>query len=150
MRVDGVAPAVDQHRGNGAGIARQDGADPRVDCVAHPLHEQIRVLQETLRGRRSRHLDRAADEARRANALEVEITGKIVAAGRERLQWRIEQRLGLDKGARRRRHAAFDGEPHTRRLLVHAAAFHVLDTQHEAVGVLALLAQLDETGDCHA
>ena len=37
MIVDGVAPAVDQHRGDGARIARQHGANARIDRIAHVL-----------------------------------------------------------------------------------------------------------------
>ena len=85
--------------------------------------------------RRRNDLDGAAHEARSADALKVEVAGEIVAAGRERLQRRIEQRFDFDEGAGGRRHAALDREPHALRLLVHAAAVDAVDAQHKAVGV---------------
>ena len=48
MRIDGVAPAVDQHRGDGAGIARQHGANAGVDRIAQPLDDGDGALQWTL------------------------------------------------------------------------------------------------------
>ena len=44
MLIDGVAPAIDQHRGDGAFVARQHGADARVDRVAQPLHDGVGAL----------------------------------------------------------------------------------------------------------
>lgn len=51
-----------------------------------------------------------------------EIAGEVVAAGPQRLPWRIELRLRLDEGAGRRRHATANGEPHPLRLLDNAVA----------------------------
>jgi hypothetical protein len=150
MRIDRVPPPVDQHRGDGAWIAVQHGANAGIDGIAHPLDHGIGAAQQPLlRGRRD-DFDSAADEARRADALEIKIAGKIVATGFERLQRRIEQRLGLDERAWLRRHAALDRKPHPLRLLVHAAAVHPLDAQHKAIAMLALLAQLDKARHRHA
>ena len=57
MIVDRVAAAVDQHGGNGAGIAGQYGADARIDVVAHVLDDRIGALQRALRLRRRDDLD---------------------------------------------------------------------------------------------
>jgi hypothetical protein len=103
-----------------------------------------------LRVRRRENGDAAAYETGCADALKEKIAGKVVAAGLERLQRRIEHRLDFNKGASGRRGAALHGEPHALRLLPHAAAFHILDAQHEAVGFLAFFAQFDEAGDRHA
>jgi hypothetical protein len=83
-------------------------------------------------------------KARRAEALEIEVAGKILAAGPQRRQRRIELRLDLDKSTGRRRQTAANGEPDTLRLVDDAVALDPLDAQHEAVGLLALVAQFDK------
>jgi hypothetical protein len=150
MLVDDVAAAIDQHGGDGAGIAGQHGANARIDRIAQILDEGIGALPNILRCRRRDDFYGAADETRGADALEEHIPREIVRAGFERLHRRIEHRLDFDVGTGVRRHAALHREPHALRLLVHAAAFHVIDAQHEAVGVLALFAQLDIAADGHA
>ena len=89
-------------------------------------------------------------ETRCADTLEVKIAGEVVAPGPQRRQRRIELRLHLDEGAGRRRRAAAYGQPDTLRLVDDPFTLDPLDTEHEAVGFLALLAQLDETGQRHA
>jgi hypothetical protein len=100
--------------------------------------------------RRRDDLDGAVHETRRADALEIKIAGEVVAPGPQRLQRWIKLRLGLDKGAGRRRHAAANGEPHALRLPDNAVALDPRHPQHEAVGFLALLAQFDNTGEPNA
>ena len=89
-------------------------------------------------------------EAGCADALEIKVAGKVIAAGPQRLQRRIELRFHLDEGAGGRRRAAAHRQPHALRLPGDAVAVDPLDPQHEAVGLLALLAQLDETGERNA
>jgi hypothetical protein len=55
-------------------------------------------------------------KTRRADFLKVQVARKVVAAGLERLQRRIERSLDLDERARRRRHAALDRQPYALRL----------------------------------
>ena len=95
------------------------------------------------------HIDRAADEAGGADLLEIKIAGEIVRARRQRLQRRIEHGFDFDKGARGRRQPALDREPHPLRLVVDAVAVDAIDAQHEAVGMLAFLTQLDKACDRH-
>ena len=95
-------------------------------------------------------LDGAVHETGRADALEIKVAGKVIAAGPQRLQRRIELRFHLDEGAGGRRRAAAHRQPHALRFPGDAVAVDPLDPQHEAVGLLALLAQLDETGERHA
>lgn len=78
------------------------------------------------------------------------IAREIVTAWLERLQRRIERGFDLNEGSRCRGRAALDRKPHALRRLLDAAAIDAVDTQHEAVGVLAFLAQFDKTGDGHA
>ena len=59
-------------------------------------------------------------------------------------------RFDFDERARGRRQTALDREPHPLRLVVDAIAVDAVDAQHEAVGVLALLAQLDKARNRHA
>jgi hypothetical protein len=125
MLVDDVAAAVDQHGGDGAGIARQHGANARVDRIAQTLDEGIGALPNALRRRRRDDFYDAADKTRCADALEEHIAREIVGAGFERLHRRVEHRLDFDVGARVQRHAALDREPQALRLLIHAAAFHI-------------------------
>jgi hypothetical protein len=124
-----------------AGIARHDGADARVDAVAQPLHESGCPVERTGLGRRRDHLDGAAHEAGRADALEIKVAGENVTAGLERLQRRIKQRLDLDKAAGGRRHATLDRKPHALRPLLDTPGLDALDPHHHPVGVLALLAR---------
>jgi hypothetical protein len=86
-------------------------------------------------------------EARRTEALEIEVAGKIVAPWTERRQRRIELRLHLDEGTGRRRQTAANREPHTLRLVDDTVALDPLDAQHEAVGLLAFVTQLDKAGE---
>ena len=92
----------------------------------------------------------AADKAGRADALEEQITREIVTAGFERPQRWIERGFDLDERARRRRHAALDRQPHAARHLIDTATLDAVDAQHETVGMLTLLAQLDKPGHRHA
>src|SRR5215472_8901482 len=62
-----------------------------------------------------------------APTLEVKIARKIVTAGLERLQRRLERGFDLDKGARRRRHVALDRQPHAPRRVIDAPAFEAID-----------------------
>ena len=103
--------------------------------------------QHALIARRRDDFHRAAHKARGADALEEQIAGEIVAARLERLQRRVEQGFDLDEGARRRRHAALDREPHALGLHTETPAVDTVDAQHEAVGVLAFFAQLDKARD---
>ena len=147
---DHVAPAVEQHRRDGAGVARQHGAHMGVDGVAQPLHHGVGPGHKAGRRWRRNHIDRAADKAGGADLLEIKIAGEIVRARRQRLQRRIEHGFDFDEGARGRRQPALDREPHPLRLVVDAVAVDAVDAQHEAVGVLALFAQLDKARDGHA
>jgi hypothetical protein len=79
IRCDRIAPAVDKHRGNRAAIAGKDGANERVDRVAHPLHEGVCPRQRSFRVWRSDHFDPAARKPRGANALEKQVAGKVIA-----------------------------------------------------------------------
>jgi hypothetical protein len=79
-----------------------------------------------------------------ADALEIEVAGEVVASRPQRLQRRIELRLRLDIGAGRRRHAAADRKPDALRLVDDAVALDAIEPQHEAVGLQAFVAQLDE------
>jgi len=145
-----VALAVDQHCGDGARVAREHGANPRVDRVAQSLHKGVGARQHALRGGRGDYFHGATHEPGRADALEVKIARKIVAARLERLQRRLKRGFDFDKGTRRRRHAALNRQPHAPRHLIDAPAFDAIDAKDETVGMLALLAQLDKTGDRHA
>jgi hypothetical protein len=142
-----VALAGYQRRGDRADVAREHRADARVDRVAHTLDESVGAHAQARSGRRRHHLDRAMHETRGAKALEIEIAGEVVASGPQRLQRWIELRLDLDERAGRRRHAAADGEPHALGLVDDAIAVDPFDAQHETVGLLALLAQLDKAGE---
>jgi hypothetical protein len=145
---NGVAPAVDQHRRNGAFVARKYGAYARIDSIAQPLNEGVSALENSLRGRGG-HFDGAAHEAGGANALEKYIAREIVTARLDRLQRRIERGFGFDERSGRWRHAALDQKPHAPRRFLDPAAVDAVDTEHEAVGVLALLAQFDKAGHRH-
>ena len=79
--------------------------------------------------------------------MEIKVAREIVTSRPQRLQRRIKLRLRLDEGAGRRRHAAADGKPDALRLVDNAVAFDALEPQHEAVGLLAFVAQLDETSN---
>jgi len=147
---DRIALARDQHRGDGAGVALDHGANARIDRVAQSLDEGIDAHAHACRRRRRDDLDGAVHEAGRADALKIKVAGKVIAAGPQRLQRRVELRFDLDEGAGGRGHAAAHREPHAPRLPGDAAAVDPLDPQHEAVGLLALLAQLDETGERNA
>ena len=125
-------------------------ADAQIDGIAEPLDEGVRAHSHARRGGRRDDLDGAMHKTRCADALEVKIAGEVIAAGPQRRQRRIELRLHLDEGAGRRRRAAAHGKPDTLRLVDDPFSLDPLDTEHEAVGFLALLAQLDETGQRHA
>jgi len=147
---DRVALAGDQHRGDGAGVALHHGANARIDRVAQSLDEGIGAHARTCRHRRRDDLDGAVHKAGRADALEIKVAGKVVAAGPQWLQRRVELRFHLDEGAGGRRRAAAHRQPHALRFPGDAVAVDPLDPHHEAVGLLALLAQLDETGERNA
>jgi hypothetical protein len=70
----------------------------------------------------------------------------IVAAGPQRAQRRVEPRLHFDERADRRRHALLHRKPHAVRWLAQPA-LDLVHAHHDAVGLLALLAHLDETGE---
>ncbi len=86
----------------------------------------------------------------RADALEIKVAGEIVAARFERLQRWIEERPDRDEAARRRRRAALHCQPHALQFVVEPRPLDMVDAQHKAISVLALLAQLDIAGDSHA
>ena len=150
VRRDRVALAGDQRRRDRADIARQHRTDARIDRVTHALDECRRTQPQARLCRRRHDLDGAMHEARRADALEIKIAREIIASRPQRLQRRIKLRLRLDESAGRRRHAAANGKPHTLRLVDDAVAVDALDAQHEAIGLLALVAQFDKARDRHA
>jgi hypothetical protein len=82
--------------------------------------------------------------------LEIKIAREVVAARPQRLQRRIKLCLRLDESAGRRRHAAADGKAHALRLVDNAVALDALEPQHEAVGLLAFVAQFDKARDRNA
>ena len=120
---DHVAPAVEQHRRDRAGVARQHGADMRVDGVAQRCTTASARCMQTGRGRRRNHIDRAAHEAGGADLLEIKIAGEIVtspapaaaAADRACALTSTKEPAG---GAM----PALDREPHPLRLVVDAVA----------------------------
>ena len=90
MRVDRIAPAVDQHRRDRADVARQDGADTGIDGIAQALNVSAGDVPQALLLRRRDDLDGPAGETRRADALKENIPGKVIAARLERLERRLE------------------------------------------------------------
>jgi len=134
----------DQGRGDGADVAREQRANARVDGVAQSLDECIGAHARAWRHRRVDDLDGAVHEAGGADALEIKVARKVIAARPKRLQRRIELCFGLNERAGRRCHAAADRKPYALRLVGNPRSLDTLYTQHEAVGLLTLLAQLDK------
>ena len=147
---DRVALAGDEGGSNRANVARQHRADAQVDAVANALNERIGAHRQTRRRGRGHDPDRAVHEPRSADALEIQIAREIVPARPQRLQRRTELSLEFDEGPRGRRHAAAHRKPHPLRLLRQAVRFDAVDPHDETVGLLTLLAKLDEPRQRHA
>ena len=99
------------------------------------------------RRRRCRRLDRAQHEAGRADALEIKIAGEVVAAGAQRFERRAEAGAERDVGADQGRGALLDRDADPVELLRQPGGLDRLHPHHDAVGALALLADLDEARD---
>ena len=111
-RRDGVAAPGQQRGRDGAAVAVQHGADPRVDRIAQALHEGGIAQRPAAGVGRRRGLDRAHDEAGGADAGKIHVAAEIVAARPQRRQRRQQPRLQLDKAADGGRRALAHRQPH--------------------------------------
>ena len=117
--------------------------------VADALHRGGIAQPQARLHRRLGDADRAEHKAGRADALEIEIAGEVVAAGTQRLERRIEPRAERHVGADRRRGALLHRDADALGLLLQPRAFERQRADDDAVGALALLADLDEARDRH-
>ena len=83
-RGDRIALAGQQRRGDRAGVAGQRLADARVDRIAHAADGDRIAQPPAAAVGCGKRLDRAEHEARRADALEIDVAREIVAAGTQR------------------------------------------------------------------
>ncbi len=141
---DGIALAGDERRGDRALVAGHDRADALVDRLAHAVDGGGVAQPKAAVGRGYGRVNAAKREAGGADALEVEVTREVVAAGPQWLEWRREARLELDEAADRRRGALAHRHPHALELLGEARSFHPHDPHDNAIRALTLFARLDE------
>ena len=146
-RRDRVAPSCQKRRRDRARVAGDDITNSRVDRIAQVLHRRRVTQCEAAVAGRVADLNCAHREAGGADALKVQIAGKVVGAGPHRLQRRQEPRLQFDEAADRGRRALLHRQAHARQSRCAALAFHLGDAQHEAIGALALLVGLDKALD---
>src|SRR5262249_44814821 len=85
-----------------------------------------------------------------ADALEIEIASEIVTAGSKWRRWRIEARLQSNERPDRRSGALAHRQADALGSLRETRGFQGDDIHDDAIGGLALLARLHETGDADA
>src|SRR5262249_34940867 len=95
-------------------------------------------------GCRLRYLDAAKHKAGRPDAVEIHVTGEIVAAGTER---RRQARFELHEAADGRRHTLSYRKTNALGLFRKPRALNVVDGYYNAVRALALFAALNEAGN---
>src|SRR5581483_11815567 len=146
-RRNGVAFACDQRGGDGAAVARNDSANATVDGVTKSLDRSGRAQAPVPLNWRLDGLDGTEHEAGRADTLEVEITGEIVAAGAQRRERRAQARAKADVAADWRRRALAYGDADAIGFVAEAGAFELDCLHDDAIRAVALLAGLDKTLD---
>src|SRR6185312_5184197 len=142
-----IAFTRDECRGDRAVVPCNDCAHALVDGFAQIVNDGCIAQPESARDRWGLRFDSTEHVAGSTNALEIHVARKIVTTGAQWLQRRRQMRLEFDEAADCRCTPLSYRDAHAIGHHCGRWCIEALDTHHDAIALLAFLADLHKAGE---